>query len=189
MPRATASEPEVTDPAEQLEELIADDPEPGYQSSLKEQLFGISPGGRGRRGTARPRKTARSEKTPPADKPVTATIRKDIRGKVAMFLTMFGAGWSARDEHCGQALLDAIGDQTTPAGVSPGIATALTDILCDSPDIVAWFTTGGSYMKWLTLATTLEPVLSTLFRHHVAHTIREENEGQAGADWSMYAAS
>lgn len=187
MPRRAVTEPEVTevtDPAEQLEELVADDPEPGYQSpSLKEQLFG-----RGPRHTARPHKPT-AKKTPAADKPVTATVRKDVRGKVAMFLTMFGAGWSARDEHCGQALLDAIGDQTTPAGASPGIATALTDILCDSPDIVAWFTTGGSYMKWLTLATTLEPVLSMLFRHHIAHTVAEENEGQAPADWGMYATS
>lgn len=187
MPRRAVTEPEVTeepDQAEQLDELVADDPEPGYPPpSLKDQLFG-----RGPRHTSRPRKPTTSKKTP-ADKPVTATVRKDVRGKVAMFLTMFGAGWSTRDEHCGQALLDAIGDQSTPAGTSPGIATALTDILCDSPDIVTWFTTGGSYMKWLTLATTLEPVLSMLFRHHVAHTVAEHDEGQAPADWGMYAAS
>lgn len=120
-----------------------------------------------------------------ASKRVTQAIRKDVKGKVAMFLTVAGATWAGRDPVCGQTLVQAIPDQEDEDGVSAGIATALTDIICDSPDVVKWFTSSGKYMKWLTLAMAVQPVLTTAFHHHVTHAI--SNEPQEPEDWSGYA--
>ncbi|HJP74917.1 MAG TPA: hypothetical protein VJ914_11645, partial [Pseudonocardiaceae bacterium] len=128
---------------------------------------------------------------PVTPKRVTQAVQKDIRGKVAMLLSVGGAAWAARDPYCGGGLLDTIPDRPVydedgPTGdTSPGLATALTDIFIESPEIVNWFTTSGKYMKWLTLATVLQPLLVKLWAHHISHSVKDE---QAPPDWSMYAA-
>lgn len=119
-----------------------------------------------------------------AAKKVTQAVRKDVKGKVAMFLTIAGATWAGRDQHCGTALLEAVPDQADEeGGTSAGIATALTDIICDSPDVVKWFTSSGKYMKWLTLAMAVQPVVQTAFHHHITHAITDEPVEQG---WSQY---
>lgn len=125
------------------------------------------------------------------DKPtpsrVSVSVRKDIRGKIAMLLVIVGGGLAARDQHCGNALLDAIPDTEEDGGdTREGIATALSDLICDSPDMVKWFTTSGRYLKWLTLAMSVQPVIQAAVSHHISHTVRED---QAAPDWSGYAAN
>lgn len=122
-------------------------------------------------------------RTAASGKRVTQTIRKDIRGKVAMLLTVAGATWSSRDATCGNALIESIPDSEQDERI--GVATALTDLICDSPDVVKWFTTSGRYMKWLTLAMAVQPVLTTVFHHHVTHAITDD---ESTPDWSGYGA-
>lgn len=174
----------MTSVADRLEatddEDLTPDPEPGYATtSLKEQLFGAKKA---------PAPKAKPAKAAVSDKPPTVSVRRDIRGKLAMFLGIIGTGWASRDDHCGGTFLDSIADQKTESGDAPGIATALTDIICDSPDMVAWFTSSGSYMKWLTLATAVQPVLTTIFAHHVTHSIVDDSDDE-NADWTRYGAS
>lgn len=123
-----------------------------------------------------------STKTTPAasGKRVTQTVRKDVRGKLAMLLTVAGSTLATRDQHCGNALVAAIPDADDD---TPGIATALADLICDSPDLVKWFTTSGKYMKWLTLAMAVQPVLTTVFHHHITHVITDDD---TPPDWSGY---
>lgn len=111
-------------------------------------------------------------------KRVSIAVRKDIRAKVAMLLMLVGSAWSARDAHCGGALLDSVGDREDEGRV--GVASALTDIICDSPDLVGFFTTSGSYMKWLTLALAVQPLATTVVGHHITHTVHDDGE----PDWS-----
>lgn len=144
----------------------AADPDPGYGYSLADRIIPDTPA-----------------MSPPK---ITQAVRKDIRAKVAMLLGIVAAGWEARDPHCGGALGMSIPDQENDdETTSPGIATALTDIFCDSPDIVNWFTTSGKYMKWLTLAMTLQSFVSTVIAHHITHRLRDE--GTPEPDWSVYA--
>lgn len=154
------------------EETMPQDPEPGWDKpSLADRFM----------SSERPSASG----TPP--KKVTVAVRKDIKAKTAMLLTVFGGAWSARDPYCGPALVKAIPDQMTDEGVAPGVASALTDIFCDSPDIVHWFTSGGSYLKWFTLAMALQPVLTTAAAHHVTHRLGGNDEDPGAApDWSQY---
>lgn len=121
---------------------------------------------------------------------VSAAIRKDIRAKTSMMLMVLGSTWAHRDRYCGEIFVHSVPDRTMtgeegkPETV-PGIATALTDIFCDSPDIVKWFTASGKYMKWLTLATSLQPIAGAVLRHHITHS--QEYEEQEN-DWSLYEA-
>lgn len=106
---------------------------------------------------------------------VTAAVRKDVRAKTAMLLMLGARTWAARDEYCGGAALDAV----------PGVSAALADILCDSPDMVRWFSAGTGYMKWLNLMMALQPVGEAVWGHHIAHTVGEDVQPQ---DWSAYVA-
>jgi hypothetical protein len=149
----------------ELGELAAD-PDPGYAPpALEDRIFGD------------PDRPARR---------VSQTVRKDIRGKIAMLLVMVGGGLAARDPHCGGAVLDAIADHDTPEGPQDGIATALADLVCDSPDMVKWFTSSGRYLKWFNLALAIQPVVQMGFAHHVSHSVSDEDQGD---DWGRYAAS
>ena len=117
------------------------DPKPGH--------LGRGRGGRGKLEPPRPRPG-----------PVTATIRKDVKAKIRI-VTLPGARlWQARDGYCGGRAVDA----------EPDIADALADIVCDSPELLHWFTgPGGGYMTWFKLAMACGPVAGAVFNHHVLH--------------------
>ena len=144
------------------ETAFLDDPDPGFEKpSVAERVLGA--------------KNSKAKTSTQGRKP-TAAVRKDIRGKVAMMMMMGATVWETRDAPCGAALSEAV----------PDVSDALTDILCDSPDIVNWFTSSGRYLKWLNLAAALQPVMGTLFAHHVTHSI--EDEDAPPPDWSQYRA-
>ena len=135
------------------------DPDPGWEEpGLGERLADKA---RAAAGGAQPRK-------------ITAAVRRDIQAKIAMLTHLGASAWQVRDEICGAAAVQAV----------PEFAEALTDIVVDSPDLVAWFTSGGTYMKWFRLAMAMQPVAMAVVQHHVTHTIGEEPE----RDWSQYAA-
>ena len=61
-------------------------------------------------------------------------------------------------------------------------AEAFTDIICDSPDLVAFFTgPGGNFMKILKVGAALGPVIQVGFAHHVYNSV-ELAEGEPQAD-------
>lgn len=104
-------------------------------------------------------------------------LRKDIAAKVGFPLMIAGQMWQSRDPFCGSVFNDS----------RDGIAEAATDLIMDSPDLIAWFTGPASgFMKYFRLAMALQPVVSAVFAHHVAHTVREEYA--APADLSGLAA-
>lgn len=169
-PEPTPDVSRETSPVEDDLEFAAD-PDPDYgRSSIADKVFPDHP-------------------LPP--KKITQAVQRDIRGKVAMLLTVAGAGWKARDPYCGGEFLGSIPDHVLVddegnTEFAPGLASALTDIFIDSPDIVSWFTTSGKYMKYLTLAMVVQPLLTKLWAHHIAHSVQDDGE-QAPQDWSMYA--
>ena len=127
-------------------------------------------------------KAAAGGKGPRAAPRVTATVRKDIGAKVGLMLEMPGRVWQARDPVCGGAFVEA----------RPEISSAVTDLVCQSSDLVEWFTgTGGAFMLWLNLAVACSPVASMVLAHHVMHSLpAPAANGQAAAqpDLTRYAA-
>jgi len=114
----------------------------------------------------RPRHTGRG-KTGSSTR-VTDAIRKDIRAKTALFLTIPAAMFERRDPICGEVAMQVV----------PGTSVALADIFCDSPDVVAFFTsTGGGFMRWLQLAIELQPLGEVLYQHHIAKSIGIQGGG------------
>jgi hypothetical protein len=111
---------------------------------------------------------------------VTAGIRADISAKVSMPLAIAGGIWEARDPLCGGAFVRQ----------RPDIADTLTDIICDSADLVAFFTgPGGAFMKYLNLGAALWPVIEVAAAHHVYHSVALDGaESDAEAMTGRYAA-
>jgi hypothetical protein len=111
---------------------------------------------------------------------VTNSIRADISAKISMPLEILGQIWAAKDPLCGGTFLQQ----------RPDIADAFTDIVCDSADLVAFFTgPGGAFMKYLNAVVAVAPVVQMAAAHHVYHTIAVEGpESGAEASGARYAA-
>jgi hypothetical protein len=129
---------------------------------------------RDRRGGGKAKTAAR----PPR---ITNAVRGDIDAKISFALEIPGRLWQARDPVCGSVFV----------GQRPEISAALTDIVCQSADLVAWFTgPGGNFMMVLNLMAACWPVVTMAMAHHVYHSIEDAPEGEQGAgpDYSQYAA-
>ena len=93
---------------------------------------------------------------------VTAGVRGDINAKLRFVLQVPGTIWQARDPLCGGTFIEQV----------PDTAEALTDIVCDSTDLVLFFTgPAGAFMRWLSVGAALMPVVQVMAAHHVYHTI------------------
>lgn len=115
-----------------------------------------------------------------APRKVSVTVRSDISSKISLVLEVPGRVWQARDPVCGGAFIEQ----------RPAISDALTEIVCGSPDLVAWFTgSGGQFMLWFNLVMACWPVAMTVTAHHVYHTIGEgDQEDMTRPDYQDYAA-
>ena len=110
---------------------------------------------------------------------ITAGVRADINAKISMPLEISGHIWAARDPLCGGRFLDQ----------REAIADAFTDIVCDSADLVAFFTgPGGAFMKYLNLGAALWPVAEMVAAHHVYHSIAAEGSQETVTAEGRYAA-
>jgi hypothetical protein len=114
---------------------------------------------------------------------ITAGIRKDIDAKVGIMLELPGRVWEARDPLCGAVFVQQL----------PSTRSALVDLICQSPDLVAWFTgVGGGFMLYLNLLAALQPVAVTVWAHHIAHSIEAPGQQQQAGpqlhDGQAYAA-
>lgn len=108
---------------------------------------------------------------------VTAGVRNDIDAKISFALEIPGRVWQARDPLCGGTFVSQ----------RPEISAALTEIVCQSPDLIAWFAGGGGqFMAWLNLMAACWPVVTVAMAHHVYHSI--EAGEPAEPDATRYAA-
>ncbi len=162
---------ETAPPPPAPEPQFEQDPDPGYEetplSSFRDKIFG----------------TPSSSSEPP--KRVTAAMKKDIRGKLAFGLAIAPVPFQSRDPLCVEAFRECIPDRKTPEGEPVlGLASALTEIICDSPEMVRFFSTGGRYMKWLQLMMAFQPFAKAVVQHHVTHSVGDED--QELEDWTQY---
>ena len=110
---------------------------------------------------------------------VTQAVRGDIDAKISFALEIPGRVWQARDPVCGGVFVEQ----------RPEIASALTEIVCQSPDLVAWFAGGGGqFMLWLNVMAALWPVVTVVMAHHVYHSIEAAPEAGDQPDYRQYAA-
>lgn len=123
-------------------------------------------------GQQRPQGAPQQAQAPaPAGQPVkvTAAVRADIEGKLAMMLAMPVMSWKMADPVCG----GAAADQTAE------FCRALAPLICQSPDMVEWFSKGTTFMLWLAVAKSLQPVGAAVWNHHIAPGREDGDQGQA----------
>ena len=75
----------------------------------------------------------------------------------------------------------------------PNASAAFTDIVLQSPDLIAWFTgPAAGFMVFLNLFMAVLPVLQVIYAHHVSHGIKDAedyaNARGAAVDRDQYAA-
>ena len=136
--------------------------------------------GHSRKGWARQQRAASAAAQPRASSVrLTGKVRGDINAKISLVLEVLARGWAARDPLCGGVAVEQ----------RPDIADALTQIVCGSPDLMAWFTgSGGQFMLWLNLAMACGPVAQVVAAHHVYHSAEEMPADAQQPDYQTYAA-
>lgn len=92
---------------------------------------------------------------------VTASVRRDIEGKLAFGFGIMAQTWSLADPVCSMALMES----------GPAMAKAYTPLVCQSPDLVRWLSKGGSFLLWMDALMTTWPLIQVIFAHHIAKTI------------------
>jgi hypothetical protein len=111
-------------------------------------------------------------------KKLTIKQTRELRDQVLMMIEFPAGLWSMRDPVCAGAIQDQ----------AETIADRLVPIIARSPAMLAWFTgSTAPYMDWFALAMALRPVASTVWAHHVSHSIGHQEE-QDATDFSAYAA-
>jgi hypothetical protein len=110
----------------------------------------------------------------------TVAVRTDVHAKIRFLLVPSAQIWQARDPICGSVAVQ----------VEPGVSESLTAIVCQSPDLLAWFTgPAGGFMVYFDLFSKLLPLFQVIFAHHVAHSIGQpEGERAAAPNAAAYAA-
>jgi len=88
---------------------------------------------------------------------ITASVRKDIEGKLAFMLSMTANLVQITDSTCGGVIMEQ----------SPAIAQKLTPILCQSPAVVKWFKSGTNFLMYVDLLMALTPVVVSIYTHHM----------------------
>lgn len=106
----------------------------------------------------------------PLEIKITASVRRDIEGKLAFMFGMTGNLWQMVDPVCGTALMQN----------SPNICKALVPIMCQSQAVVAWFQKASNFSMYLNLIMAVFPVLSVIYAHHLSHSIGQGGQSVNG---------
>jgi hypothetical protein len=131
------------------------------------------------------RRKTRTAREPKVKEPVkvTAAVRSDITGKLAFWLSIPAEPWLRVDPYCGGVYADQV-DQ---------IAVKMSPLICQSPDLVRWFSKSTTFILWTELGIAVRPVVEAIIAHHVTKRIALDEQGQAfeqqgGVDFSAYSA-
>ncbi len=106
---------------------------------------------------------------------VTPALRKRIAAEIEAYIQFTAIPIVMRDETCGTVLHE----QAAP------IADAITTILARYPDLAHKFLATGVLGDWIKLAVVLQPVLKTVWEHHVSRKPEGDTDGEQ-PDFSAY---
>jgi hypothetical protein len=112
---------------------------------------------------------------------VTKQVAEDIQGKLAFLMSMPTAMLMPLDPVCFPIMQDNI----------PRITAALVPLICQSPDMVKFFTKSGGFIMWLNLGVALWPVIQVIIAHHLTKSISLDENGKVSQntrDFTQYAA-
>lgn len=125
----------------------------------------------------KPRRDRRQTTRATPAKKATAQEKRQIKDALSLMLLTLGGGISLRDPHCGGAI----------AGSADNIAEKAVPLIARNPAWVEWFTGTTGFLDVLGLLIALREPASTIWGHHVSHTIGDEHPGGAD-DLSIFTA-
>lgn len=114
---------------------------------------------------------------PKATVRITPSIRRDVEGKLAFAFALGGQVWIMADPYCGNAFVEN----------TDNIAKKLTPIICQSPDVVKWLTKSSNFILYVDLFMAMWPVLQMIFAHHIAKSVRVDENTPAPHNPNDYA--
>ncbi len=107
---------------------------------------------------------------------ITPALRKRIAAEIEAYVEFAALPVMMRDETCGGVLHE----QARP------IAEAITTILSRYPDLAHKFLATGLIGDWIKLGVVLQPVVKTVWQHHVARPAEPEGGHDGSADLSAF---
>ena len=106
---------------------------------------------RGKQPTAAPRRPAT----------VTKALTGEMEARLALLLSIPASTWALLDPVCGGAAADNLDN----------IVRKSVPLMIQSPQLVAWFTKGQTFLLWVDLAIALQPVAQAVYAHHIAGSV------------------
>lgn len=108
---------------------------------------------------------------------VTKQVARDIQGKLAFLMSMPASMLMPLDPICMRVVLDQ----------TPEISARLTPIICQSQDMVQFFTRSSGFIMWISLGSAVWPVIQVVIAHHLTKSIGHDKEGnKIEKDYSGY---
>jgi hypothetical protein len=110
---------------------------------------------------------------------VTQAVRRDIEGKLAFWLALFGDAWNMLDPYCAGVFAQNVDE----------LARKATPLICQSPDAVRLFTKSATWVLWTELGIAAKPVLMAIVAHHITRSAGRqaaETGETVASDWSAY---
>lgn len=136
-----------------------------------------------RRITPRDPDPARGKAGPAGDSKqvkVTAAVRRDIEGKLAFLFGLAADTWNLADPYCAGIF----------ASNADEIARKTAPLICQSPDLVRWFSRSSNFIMWMELGIAVKPVVTAIVAHHVTKKVETGEAGEVrDADYSRYTAA
>jgi hypothetical protein len=111
-----------------------------------------------------PRRDKRALRASGGSKKVTVGQKRQIQDALELMLITLGGGVTFRDPHCGGVLTDH----------AANIAAKATPLISRNPQWVEWFTGSTGFLDVMGLLIALRPVGSSIWGHHVSHTVDTE---------------
>jgi hypothetical protein len=123
------------------------------------------------------RRTKGRVSRPAAPVKATAAQKRQVADALVLLQSLLGGGIQLRDPVCGGAIVTN----------AEKVAEKAVPIICRNPLWLEWFTGSAGFLDVLGLAMALRPVLTTVWGHHISHTISTEEDGEP-VDYSGYSA-
>lgn len=99
---------------------------------------------------------------------VTASVRADVEAKLALVLGVVAMPWKTADPYCGGAFADDV----------EKMAKAWAPLLCQSAEIVRFFTKTSTFMLWVAALGSMQGVASCVYAHHISRSVEILPDGQ-----------
>lgn len=108
----------------------------------------------------------------------TAADKRAVADTLTMLIKLGGGAFAMRDPVCGGAIVDG----------ADAVVNSLVPIVLRNPAMLAWFTGGSGVMDVIGILLAFQPIIGTIWGHHVSHSIGDDEGKGTPVDYSAFTA-